>query len=77
MFTRAALYKIALYKIFGLPIIAYGGIITLLLFLTVATMGMLIASGKTSIPLAWHMNLAKIAIVCALIHGLVGLLMFL
>ena len=77
MLTKAVLYKIALHKIFGLPLIAYGGIITMLLFLTTATLGWLIKNGKANISLNWHFNMAKISITFALIHGLVGLLMFL
>ena len=61
----------------GLPLVAYGGIITLILFSTVAYIGMSLKSGKSKIPYKFHPILAKIAIALAIIHALFALSIYL
>ena len=69
------LTNISLYQIFGFPLIMYGGLLTLIMILSVATLGYLIHSGKsTNIKL--HIWLARITVVLALIHGVLGVLLF-
>lgn len=54
--------------IFGLPIALYFGIITFICLITTATIGMLVLKGRYNIPFKWHMRMAIITIMFALIH---------
>ena len=54
--------------IFGLPIALYFGIITFICLITTATIGMLVLKGHYNIPFKWHMRMAIITIMFALIH---------
>ena len=67
------IHTLALTMIFGKPAIMYGGILTLLLLLSTATVGVLNFKGIHIIPFKWHPRLAAITIVAAIIHGLLGL----
>jgi len=64
-------------RYFGLPLIAWGGIVTLLSLLTTATFGYTMYKGLNPLPIKWHFRLALLTIILALIHGLVALLAFL
>jgi len=66
-------YEIAYFSIFGLPLIMYMGVITLLLVLTVAGVPVLNRRGDHRIPIYWHRRLAIIAVIMALLHGSLGL----
>jgi len=70
------LANLTYYPIFGKPLIMYLGIITLLLFLTTASIGYGIFKGKLKISIAWHFRLAKTAIAFALIHATLGILAY-
>lgn len=67
--------EIAYYQLLGKPIIFYSGIITLLLFLTTATVGYLVFKGH-NISINVHKTFAIIAITMAIIHGLLGILIY-
>ncbi|MFA6228090.1 MAG: hypothetical protein WC668_02785 [Patescibacteria group bacterium] len=69
------LSTIALMPIFGYPAIMYGGIITFILFLLVAFMGYRINKGKCRLPnpIKWHQTIALLALILAVIHGILGL----
>lgn len=54
----------------------YLGIITLLSFLITASVGVLIIKGIGKIPFKWHLRMVKISITLALIHGLLGILLY-
>lgn len=69
--------QIAFYKILGLPAMFYGGLFTFLLLLFVATVGMLTVKGKLHWPLSAHVWPARIALLLALLHALLGLGAFL
>ena len=71
------IHQIAFYNILGLPLIAYGGIITLLCILATATMGYMIHKNIRRIPIKWHLRMAAISIVLGLFHGLIAMLAFL
>jgi hypothetical protein len=74
MFTN-----IAYYLIFGKPLLMYLGIITLLCFLGAAAIGGLVMKGKVKPPfitLKSHALLARIGIGLAIIHGILGILMY-
>ncbi|MFA5124201.1 MAG: hypothetical protein WC473_00020 [Patescibacteria group bacterium] len=69
------LSSIALLPIFGYPAIMYGGIITFILFLLVALIGYRIFKGKCKLsnPIKWHQTMALLALILAVIHGILGL----
>lgn len=54
----------------------YGGIMTLLLLLSTATIGYLNLKGIVKIPFKWHPRIAIATIIVAIIHGLFGLSMY-
>ncbi|MDD4931669.1 MAG: hypothetical protein PHG66_06020 [Candidatus Colwellbacteria bacterium] len=64
---------IAYFPIFGKPLIMYLGIITLLSFISTATIGFLNFKGIRKIPFKWHPRMALISLSLALIHGLFGI----
>lgn len=71
------IHTIAFTLLFGLPLVVYGGFTTLLLVLFTATVGYLNFKGNHSIPLKWHPVLALTTIIVAIIHGFLGLSVFL
>jgi hypothetical protein len=58
------------------PVIIVAGIILFLSLIGTATLGMLILKGKGNISFSWHMNLARLTIVIALIHGFLAMAWF-
>ncbi|MDD5489113.1 MAG: hypothetical protein PHP25_00320 [Candidatus Moranbacteria bacterium] len=58
---------------FGLPVVAYFGMITLLLLLTTATLGYLSLRGKIQKGFKYHFFFARTTIVFALIHAILAL----
>jgi len=67
----------ALMPIFGYPAIMYGGILTLILLLTTASIGIGIFKGWLKWNFIVHPIIASITIVVAIIHGILGLSIFL
>ena len=67
------IHNIALTLFLGYPLVMYGGILTLLLLLSTATIGVLNSKGIVTIPFKWHPRLAIATITVALIHGFLGL----
>jgi len=57
-------------------IIVAGSILFLCLIGT-ATLGFMIMKGKGNVSLTWHINLARLTIVVALIHGFLAMAWFL
>jgi glucan phosphoethanolaminetransferase (alkaline phosphatase superfamily) len=70
------LQNIAYFLIFGKPLIMYFGIIVLLSFLTTATIGALIVKGIGKIPFKFHKIMAGLSIILAIIHGILGILIY-
>ncbi len=64
------------YSIFGLPFILYIGIVTLALFILIAGLAVSKRKGLIKYPLKWHIWLAYIAIFLAIIHGILGILIY-
>ncbi|MBU0630207.1 MAG: hypothetical protein KKC80_04715 [Candidatus Margulisbacteria bacterium] len=58
-------------RIFGLPLIAWGGIITL------SSLATTLLTGLNKSPLKTHQRLAYITIALAIFHGLAGLILLL
>ena len=67
------LAEIAYTPFLGFPLIMWGGIITLLLFLAAATIPILNRRMRAKIPLKWHIRLAYIALALAFIHGMLAI----
>lgn len=65
--------KIAYFMVFGKPLIMYGGILTYVLFLSAAAIGIMNRRGISIIPFRWHARLAILAIVFATVHAIFGL----
>jgi len=65
--------QIAYTLIFGKPLIIYMGLLTFISFLFTATIGYLNFQGKHIIPFPWHPIMARISILIALMHGILGL----
>lgn len=68
--------SIAYYQIFGFPLIMYGGIMTISCLLITATIGHLHMKGSTRIPMKWHFIMARITILIAVLHGILGMSLF-
>lgn len=68
----------ALTPIFGYPAIMYGGIIIFLLLLFVAFIGMRTYQGKCKFknPVKVHRAIALLVIILALLHGILGMAIF-
>ncbi len=59
--------------IFGLPLIAYGGILTLLCVLVTASISTMNKRKIRIIPMKWHPRMAYVTVILGLIHGFLGL----
>jgi len=57
--------------ILGIPLAFCLGVATLVALITTAALGMLVIREGSQIPFAWHVNMARLTIALALIHGLV------
>lgn len=68
------LYQLAYYIIADLPLIAWGGILTLISMLATATLGFLYHTGRAHFRFHWHWIAALTTIGLAIIHGTVGIL---
>jgi len=59
------------------PVIMVAGSILFLCLIITAAFGFMIMKGKGNIPFSWHVNLARLTIVIALIHGFLAMAWFL
>ncbi len=66
--------SITYYPILGIPLLAYGGLLTLISLLTTAYIGYMTFKGKVKIPFKWHVRIAVITLILALTHATFGLL---
>lgn len=64
--------EITYMQIFGKPLIMYLGIITLLCFLTTASIAILTMKGIRKFPIEWHIWAARISICLAFVHAFLG-----
>jgi hypothetical protein len=67
---------ITYFPIFGKPLITYLGFLTLLAFLSTASIAIMTLKGIRTIPFKWHPRFAAFAIFLALVHGSLGLLAY-
>lgn len=61
-------------EILGLPIIGWGGLVSLILLLLTATIGFLNKRGIRMIPQKYHQPMAYLTVIVATFHGLLGML---
>jgi hypothetical protein len=59
------------------PIIMIAGTILFISLISTAALGFMIMKGKGDIPLPWHINLARLTIAIALIHGFLAMAWYL
>ena len=59
------------------PMIMIAGTILFISLISTAALGFMIMKGKGDIPLPWHINLARLTIVIALIHGFLAMAWYL
>jgi fructose-specific phosphotransferase system IIC component len=71
------IHQIALTTFFGLPLVAYGGILTLLSFLFTASIGYASHHSIKYLPFKWHPRMVAISFIFAIIHGFAALSIFL
>jgi hypothetical protein len=57
--------------ILGLPLAIWLGAATLLALVATAVLGTLIMKGESKVPFSWHVNLARLTVLVAILHGLV------
>ena len=57
--------------------IMIAGTILFISLISTAALGFMIMKGKGDIPLPWHINLARLTIVIALIHGFLAMAWYL
>ncbi|RQD80161.1 MAG: hypothetical protein D5R99_05985 [Methanocalculus sp. MSAO_Arc1] len=67
------LQTIAYTQVFGLSLLAVLGILLLVSLLTTASIAVLKRSGKIKVPFTWHFWMARLTIMIALVHGILGL----
>jgi hypothetical protein len=70
------IHNIALVLFLGQPLVMYGGILTLLLLIFTAVVGILNFKGINTIPFRWHPRLALTTIIVAVIHAIFGMSIF-
>ena len=69
--------NIALFFILGKPLVLYGGAITFLLMLFVAAIPSLQKKWPKTFTFNLHVLLARLTVVLALVHGILGLSIYL
>ncbi len=67
---------VSYYLIFGKPLIMYVGMLVLLSFSFTALIGFLNYNGNHKIPFRFHPIMAAVSITLALIHGILGILLY-
>jgi hypothetical protein len=66
----------ALFTWVTLPLIIALGICVFLCLVGTATLGIMIMRGKATIPFSWHINLARLTILLALVHASLAMAWF-
>ncbi|MFZ2455416.1 MAG: hypothetical protein WAX07_02960 [Candidatus Altiarchaeia archaeon] len=74
MLTEVAVY--ATQRVFGIPLIVYGGAFTLLCFAITAAIAILTMKGIKRFPLKWHTTMAYLSLALGLFHAVIGILTF-
>jgi hypothetical protein len=66
----------ALSTLIPFPVIIIAGMILFLCLIGTAVLGSMIMKGKGNIPLPWHINLARLTVVLAIVHGILVMVWF-
>lgn len=68
------IYQIAFHVFGGLPLVAWGGLATLILLSATATLGFLYHTGRANFRFKWHWIAAIITLILAVSHGSIAIL---
>lgn len=68
--------QITYFPIFGIPLTAYIGIITLALITFTAFIAVMNSKGNMRIKPKWHPIMARISLIFAFVHGVLSLLSY-
>jgi hypothetical protein len=68
--------EIATFTILGLPVVVYGGMVTLTAFAVTAYIGYTNKIGKGKISFKWHPRMVIISFIIALIHAFFAMSLF-
>ena len=63
----------ALFGWVTLPVIIGAGIVLFLCLAGTATLGFLIMKGKVRIPFSWHVNMARLTVLLAVVHAMLAM----
>ena len=63
---------IAYYAVYTLPVVVIIGVMTLLGFIATASIPILNRQGEKKIPIIWHIRMAQLSFILAIIHGLLA-----
>lgn len=66
----------ALSEYISFPLIMVAGSILFLCLIGTAILGSMIMKGKGNVPLPWHINLARLTVVVAILHGIFAMVWF-
>jgi len=66
----------ALSEYISFPLIMVAGSILFLCLIGTAILGSMIMKGKGNVPLPWHINLARLTVVVAILHGILAIIWF-
>jgi uncharacterized membrane protein YozB (DUF420 family) len=73
---KKMLQEITYYMIFGKPLIMYLGILVLACFLATAAMGAMLFGGSAKVTIKQHRMMAGTAMILAMIHAILGILLY-
>ena len=68
------IYQIAFQVFLGLPLVAWGGVATIVSLFTTATLGFLFHTGRAHFKFVWHIRAAVTTLTLAFLHGLLAIL---
>ena len=77
MILGLSLEAVAFAPILGRPLIMWGGLSTLVLLLLTGMVAGLNRKGIHTVPRIWHFRLAYLTILLVLVHGIIGMLLYL
>jgi hypothetical protein len=66
---------ISYFPILGLPLLLWGGILTLVLLVSTVSVQLLNRYGVKVVPLAWHSRLGSATLIMGTLHGLAAILL--
>jgi hypothetical protein len=58
------------------PVIMVAGSILFICLIGTAVLGSMIMKGKGNIPISWHINLARLTVILAILHGIFAMAWF-